>query len=372
MTKLSRGRVNVAHVSSAHPYTDNRIHYRECQTLAAAGYDVSLIAVDSKVIGPESDVYVVKIPNRARLRRLSLSSIQSIYCAFKSRAKIVHLHDPELILFIPILRLGGRYVIYDAHEDLPMQVLTKPYLTPASGRAMKVPAHLLVKIAGMTANRIVAATSPVAARYKSGKTVVVHNYPPLRTEESDPPKKEDILVYVGAISESRGIIEMLDSLGDRDFPANWTLHLAGRAGPSALKAIEDKASTGRVVYHGELPPHSARDLMLRAKVGIVALANTPGHREALPTKMFEYFASSLPVIASDFPVWREILEESDTGILVDETDSSAIARAVRVYAESPELLKKHAGNARRYAVEVRNWTTEGAKLVGIYDDLISP
>ncbi|MCH8559407.1 glycosyltransferase [Nesterenkonia sp. DZ6] len=369
MINILPRRGSVAHVSSAHPYTDNRIHYRECQTLTNAGYDVTLIAVDSDVDGPTSGVRVLTIPKRTRFKRAFLSSTQVIYLAIKSRAKIVHLHDPELIPFIPILRISGRSVVYDAHEDLPMQILTKPYLSRAVGRAAVIPAHALIAFARLAAHRVVAATEQVAVRYGPDKTVVVHNYPPLRIEENSPPIKDNIAVYIGAISENRGIIEMLRSTECRDFPSSWELHLAGRGGAKFLEAIEEIGNWSRVVYHGELPSDKARDLLLRSKVGIVVLASTPAHREAFPTKMFEYFAASLPVIASDFPVWRNIIEDSDSGTLVDETDPDAIARAIKAYSESPEIVEAHSKNARLHALEVRNWTTEGLKLVAAYESL---
>lgn len=367
---ISRVRLtDVIHVSSAHPYTDNRIHYRECQTLAEAGYNVALIAVETQVTGPPSDVQVLTIPPRPRALRVLLSSTQAAYLAWKSGAGVVHLHDPELIPFIPFFRAAGRKVIYDAHEDLPLQVLTKPYLSRNAGRAMGAAAHLLIGYTRIFADRIVAATNETAERYQSGKTVVVHNYPQLRVEEDVPTEKADILVYVGAITKSRGIMEMLNSVETNEFPEGWELHIAGDADAESLKAINDEKTSPKVVYHGKLPPNEARDLLLRSKVGIVAFENNPWHLRAFPTKMFEYFAAGLPVIASDFPVWRGIIEEDDSGTLVDESDPTAIARALNFYHESPDVLRKQSSNARRHALNVRNWGTEGAALVKTYESL---
>ena len=119
-------------------------------------------------------------------------------------------------------------------------------------------------------------------------------------------------------------------------------------------------------------PGAARDLIAQAKVGLVLFQRSPSHIDALPTKMFEYMAAGVPVIASDFPLWREILTRFDCGLLVDETSPEAIATAVARYAEEPSLLERHSANARSAALSVLNWTAEGENLVELYDFLTIP
>jgi glycosyltransferase involved in cell wall biosynthesis len=101
-------------------------------------------------------------------------------------------------------------------------------------------------------------------------------------------------------------------------------------------------------------------------VGLVLFRDTEAHRDALPTKMFEYFAAGLPVIASDFPLWRDIIAGGECGQLVDQTDPDAVARAVARYAADPALLARHGANARRLAVSRLNWTREEAALAAAY------
>lgn len=358
------GRPRVVHVSSAHPFTDNRIHYRECVSLADAGYDVSLIAVVSPIDAGATAVKVTTIPKRRRVARMLLSSAQAVGIALRSGADIVHLHDPELIPYIPLLRLARRFVVYDAHEDLPVQVLSKEYAAGWRGRVLSVAAKALVRISRLS-NVTIAATEKIAERFTTDRTFLVHNYPPLREEESSTPERENIAIYIGGMSRLRGAVEVIEAAQSEQFPKGWTLHLAGSATPE-ITALIESANRDRVVFHGQLPPQEARDLLLRAKVGIVTFHDTPAHQDSLPTKMFEYFAGALPVIVSDFPLWRGIVGDAECGQLVDPSAADTIAAAVASYAADPQLREAHSANAREIAVTTLNWAPEAANLLRAY------
>ncbi|XNN88537.1 hypothetical protein ACL00T_02455 [Curtobacterium flaccumfaciens] len=92
---------DIVHVSSAHPWVDNRVHLREARAAADAGYRVRLIAVESDLDAPPTSVEVVRIPRRSRVRRMVVSTTQALTLALRSRARVVHLHDPELHLDHP-------------------------------------------------------------------------------------------------------------------------------------------------------------------------------------------------------------------------------------------------------------------------------
>jgi hypothetical protein len=88
--------------------------------------------------------------------------------------------------------------------------------------------------------------------------------------------------------------------------------------------------------------------------------------DALPVKLFEYMAAELPVIVSDLPRVREIVQGADCGLLVDPLDSSSLADAMRRLADSPEERRRLGENGRNAVRERYNWGSEEAKLLELY------
>jgi glycosyltransferase involved in cell wall biosynthesis len=103
--------------------------------------------------------------------------------------------------------------------------------------------------------------------------------------------------------------------------------------------------------------------------GLVTLHPVVNYLDALPVKMFEYMAAGLPVIASRFPLWQEIVEGNACGVCVDPGDPAAIAAAIDHFCRHPQLARRMGENGRR-AVHTRyNWHSEADKLAAFYDRL---
>lgn len=367
------GTTDIVHVSSVHPWTDNRIHYREAASLARVGYRVALVAVESDVDGEPSGVEVLALPRLRRARRVLTGSPRAIWAGLKTGARAFHLHDPELIWAIPLLRMLGKVVVYDAHEDLPEQVRWhKPYLSRPVRVLAVILARILVGLA-RTSSHIITATDTIAKRYPPRRTTVIRNLPVLRAAENaanEPTDRDPAVVYIGGIGIDRGARVMVESAASDSFPSDWTLRLAGTVAPNVLDELSRLPGWDRTEFLGQLSPGEARDLLLSCRLGLVLFQATPAHEMALPTKFFEYLAAGLPLIASDFPLWRELVGEVECGAFVDETSPGAIADAIRAYADHPSLLTDHSKNARQLAVEDLNWKSEEAKLQSLYGTLV--
>jgi glycosyltransferase involved in cell wall biosynthesis len=362
-------RIDIAYVSSAHPYSDNRVHLREAASTAAAGYRTALIAVDTPVDVPVTGVEVHRIRRRSRLARVTLGSWKAVRLALRLRPRAVHLHDPELVWSIPVFRMRGIRVIWDAHEDLPDQVLDKHYLSRRQSRALAVLARLVVRIAS-SSSAVITATERIAERFPRARTTVVHNYPRLRAEDSRAAlilERPLRVGYIGALGALRGSDVLAGAIAHPAFPPGWSLHVAGTFVPLTVgAAFEAQVPSGRVVLHGQLAPDDARDLLTEIRVGIVTFLPNAAHLEALPTKMFEYLAAGIPVIASDFPLWRHLLEPYDCAYFVDPTSGEQIARAIAFYADNPDHLERQSRNAARASRDAFSWTSEERALLSTY------
>ncbi|MBF4614048.1 glycosyltransferase [Curtobacterium sp. VKM Ac-1376] len=372
---------DIVHVSSAHPWTDNRVHLRAAGSAATAGYRTALIAVAAAGDAPDPDwdspdpdtgVYVRRIPARRRSRRVLVSSVQAVCAALSSRAPIVHLHDPELLWAVPVLRCLHRTVVYDAHEDLPDQVRGKEYLGPVARRASTMAAHAALAVA-RGSSTVIAATPTIARRFPADRTVLVRNVPQLRaadTEAHAVTDRDRVVVYIGSMSRDRGIDVLAGVASSPALPDGWRMLTAGPIdGAVDRRAFDELVRTGRIDHRGVVRPRAARDLLVTARIGLLPLFPTPAYAASIPTKLFEYLAAGLAVVATDVPLWRELLAGTDCATWVPPGDPEAIVAAIRRYDDDPELLRNHAEAGRALVLERFRWDREEQVLLDLYRSL---
>ncbi|GAA3340800.1 glycosyltransferase family 4 protein [Curtobacterium pusillum] len=368
---------DIVHVSSAHPWTDNRVHLRAAATAAAFGYRTALVAVSTEDVSdgdwsdpdPVTGVYVRRLRRRRRIARMSVSTAEAIHGAISSRARVVHLHDPELLWALPLLALLGRKVVYDAHEDLPAQVLGKEYLRPVARSLFRLLAWGAVILAGR-ASVVVAATPDIARRFDPRRTTVVRNLPRIRIGDdtaADVGARAMRAVYLGAMSRDRGLEVLCAVAASRAQAPGWDLVTAGPIdGAVDRQRFDALVDRGAVDHRGVLDPGAARDLLLDCRVGLVPLLPTPAYSTSIPTKLFEYMAAGLAVIATDIPFWRRLLSGVECVTWVPPGDPEAITRALRSYASDPVLLDQHATAGRAAVRERFRWEYEQRRLVAVY------
>ncbi|MFT6716907.1 MAG: hypothetical protein ACJA0Q_001555, partial [Saprospiraceae bacterium] len=118
--------IKICHLSSAHPWEDVRIFYKECTSLAKdSSYEVSLISGNGENV-KKNNVVVYSVPSTPGQNRFARmrETVNGVYSkALEVDAEVYHLHDPELLRIALKLKRKGKIVIYDAHEDLPRQIL---------------------------------------------------------------------------------------------------------------------------------------------------------------------------------------------------------------------------------------------------------
>lgn len=365
----ARRSVRVVHVSTAHAPGDNRILYKECQSLADAGYDVHYVGTDASSVVDLPDVTMHDLPRRdGRLRRMTAGPAGAVTTVRALQPDIVHLHDPELLPWVPLLKRNGTRVIYDAHEHLPSQVLGKPYLHPLVRGPVSMVARGLERWADAACDAVVCATPAIMEAHPRARTVLVQNYPKLDAGSLDtfvPFAERDVAVaYVGGIAEGRGIRQLVEAMEIAGSQAGVRLLLAGRFSPPGLQAeIEALPGWEYVDFVGQLPVQEVPDLLGQARAGIVTLLPLPNYLESYPTKLFEYMSAGLPVIASDFPLWRSIVESAGCGLLVDPESTEDIAEAILRVATDPHNAQAMGTWGVQQVAKDLNWSRQADRLV---------
>ncbi len=367
--------LRVAHVTSVHRSDDPRIYLKECATLAEAGYDVTLIAQGSAPAAAVGVDFVSLGEASGRLTRMLVMPVRVLRAARRLRADLYHLHDPELLPLGILLKLLGLRVIYDAHEDLPRQIAYKPYIPGWAQRPVALATGALEQGAARLLDAVVAATPRIAARFPAGKVTLVQNFPlasefaagPARPYEERPP----LVAYVGRLTREVGAIVMADAARIVAPRRDVRFTLAGPIEPELAETITRRTSAVLVELPGRLGRTEVVALLHDARVGMVLFQPVANYVEAYPTKLFEYMASELPVVASDFPVWREIVAEVDCGLLADPTDPIAVADAIEELLADPERAAAMGRRGRQAVLERYRWEPQGARLVDLYSALLA-
>ncbi|NNM45779.1 glycosyltransferase [Knoellia koreensis] len=370
---MTRHKHEVLHATSAHVASDIRIFWKECRALEEAGLDVALIAPTSGDM-PDTRVPVYALPATGnRAFRALTGSVGILRHLLAARPKVLHIHDPELIP----LAIAVKYVlrvsfIYDAHEDLPEQVTAKPYLTPIRRRIATLVAKALVYLADRHADVVVAATPAIARTFSSKSTILVQNFPWFREYETTKPFPSLIerptFCYVGSITDIRGAMEM--AKGGAQAQSHPTIALAGIASPTSL--IADMSSTGADIdYLGRIAPAYVPDVIAESLGGLILAHPLKHYVVGQPTKLFEYMASGRPFIASNFMMWREMLEEHQCGLFVDPFDTRAVAAAMDQLARDPDEARRMGERGRSLAREQYSFENEAATLVDATRRVIS-
>jgi glycosyltransferase involved in cell wall biosynthesis len=369
-------RAKVCHVTTGHSLLDDRIFHKEALSLSRKGYRVSVLGPSSE---PGKEVKGIRLepvtPSRFRWRPLAklflLSKIR--WKLMHLRCRIYHCHEMDAVLAaLPSMLLGSR-IVYDVHEHFPENYagrLSPPWLFLLG---------VLDRLAARMANMVITVDETLARKYRFARRVlVVHNYPKLESYPApDQTGDRSLAVYVGGLSEERGIWEMVDGLNiARREWSDLRLLLVGRFIPESLKSrvesrIEELDLSDAVQVISWTPFEEIPGMLAKAGIGISFLRDIPRYRLAIPIKVFEYMAAGLPVIASSFQNVSQLLLLEKCGITAHAGSAEALAEALVSIARNPEGAMGM-GKKGRTAIEKRyNWESESTTLCRSYEQIQS-
>jgi len=363
----------IVHLSSAHPRFDTRIFVKQCSSLTKK-YETYLIVADGKGNETVQDVNIVDVGFYLGRKNRILNATKAVYKkAIELNADLYHLHDPELIPIGLKLKKLGKKVIFDAHEDLPNQIQSKHYLKPITKKILSFLVKKYEQYACSKLDGIVAATPFIRDKFLNinTNTIDINNYP-IVTEFKEnnytliSTKK---VCYIGGLADVRGINEIINAI---DLVKTDTkLVLAGSFDdPNLELRIKQLSGWAKTDFLGYLDRSEISNVLSTSIAGLVVLHPTQSYLDALPVKMFEYMCAGIPVIASDFPLWRSIINDAQCGKCIDPLNPLEIAKAIDFFHDNPNLVKIMGENGKNAVIEKYNWFIEESKLFTFYENMI--
>lgn len=369
-------------ISSVHRWDDTRIFHRQASSLAKK-YSVELHApadFDQKSI---NGIKVIGLPrwkkekDRIRLWWILLKRI------IKSKASIVHFHDSELIPLAFVVKVISRKkIIYDVHEQIIFDIEDKEWI-PGFLKPIVLFVFVSVeKICIPTFDAVIYTTPKVGERYlkMSKNAISIENYSRLDTFSqihiNNTSKSEHIVLYLGRVLNVRGVDRVIRAFEHviKDIPSAKFL-IVGDIVPESyeeeLNALTKELKLeNNVDFLGFVPHLETIHYLKSAYCGIVTFLPAKINKACLPNKLFEYMASGLPVIASDFELYKEVVDGSQCGITVDPDNIETISNAILFLFNNPDIANKM-GASGKNAFETRyNWEVEEGKLLDLYNKIL--
>jgi glycosyltransferase involved in cell wall biosynthesis len=362
---------DVVMLATVHDATDDRVFYREAKTLCEAGLSVCVIAPSSSS-GYFEGIWIEALPRKQGRARRLLQGWTVLRRALRLGKGLFIFHDSELFVTALILRGLGKRVVYDCHENLPMQVLQKKWI-PWPFKWLLVPATWSLEWVGSRLlNGVLVARDSVLGRFPKDLRVSIRNFPTsdaLTTSQGPPlSMRRNVVIYAGGLSRIRGIAELVEAFRKIDVPTA-ELWLVGPFDSEQFQREILSSLPPNVRWLGKMEHSEVVKLYASAKIGMSTLHPTPSHRNSQPVKIYEYMGAGLPVIASNFPEFSELLE--GCGVQVDPLNVEQIREEIRHLLLDDSRLENMSKVARARVLNCYSWDREGERLVQFCSSLLS-
>lgn len=182
------------------------------------------------------------------------------------------------------------------------------------------------------------------------------------------------LLFTGIVTEDRGalihsqIVELMD---------NVEVHIVGRCNKKLASKMREVAGKGadRLFINGEkghVPYNEILKYYSKGNwlAGLALFPPIPKNMEKELTKLFEYMQAGIPICCSNFPIWKNLIDETRSGIYVDPYDSLSITNGIQYLIMNAEKRMIMGENGKLSVEEKYNWDVESKKLLGVYNNII--
>jgi len=358
----------IVHLSTTPPAGDARVLHKQCRTLARAGYEVVLLA-------PEGPGPILRDPE-VRIRPLpGLAARKICRAAMAEDAALYHVHGLGLLGIARRLHRAGRRVVLDVVGRRPADTPGCPWIPRVLRRAVALGRHNLTQ-RWLADVPIVWAEEPCAEGLPwVRRSVVVHNYPivdemPPAAGPVDPPT----VGYAGVVDPAHGSVAILEAMAIlRRFDHAPRLECAGPVSPRhrlELLARAKRLGLGQVRLGSSPTPQETWGRIAGARIGLAVPPPGTDPADCDLAGLLDYMALAIPVVASDIPRYRELLERTGCGVCVDPTRPEEIAGAMAWLLDNPELAWTMGRAGRRAVLEHYDWNREATRLLAFYERLL--
>ena len=359
---------DIYQITIAHNRYDSRIYHRIASSLAKSNLNITLIVCDGFGDEKIDNLSIRDLGNiKFSLLRNSIKQFK-IFIYLKHLKSILHFHEPILLPLAILLRLFGNIVVFDMHENMHLQIMTKPwripkYLKLIISKIYRFVENILLKgINGITVPQPI-----MVDMYKKQNIniISVSNFfidiDNISYDDLIKEKNFKNLIYSGTISNERGFKNMINLINE--LPIGYKLHIAGEIN-NDLKIEIPKDLKDKVVLHGFLNLTDLRKLYKKCGIGLIMFNNIGQYYMSYSLKLFEYMHFGMFLVMPNFGEWNKFNNKYNVGINIDTKDFNSSAQKIKNldlnYLKT--VSNKNFTNVRKYFV----WENEVNKLIHFY------
>lgn len=357
-------------LANGHSPFDTRIFVKESRSLDAAGYQVSIIVPHTRdELRDGISILAVKLTKKG-WQKLIVNPWNIFKRALQQPKDALYIiHDSDILVAGLLLKLTGRKVIYDAHEDTPLQIQYQHWLPGVFKTPYKLFYKILEKVCGYTFNSIIVAEPVISKYFPKHKTFLVRNFAIVDSFKNYQPipysERKRRLVNAGTLSKVRGLIEMSEATKLAQQKTSFEFVLGGKFSPPELQ--QEVTSSYPVNFIGWLSYDQLVSILFDSQVGIVIVHPTERYRTNYPVKLFEFMAAGLPVIASKEGEAAAFVKEAQCGILVNSLDVKEIADAIVYLFTNPVEAEAMGKRGQQLIFNKYNWEVEKDVLLNVVE-----
>ena len=377
---MSDNLLDVVHLTILHSRYDTRIYLKQCRTLCDYGHRVILLVGDGKGDEIRDGIRILDVgsPPKGRLARFVRQSYRMHKIVRSLKPDIVHFHDPELMIVAKVFQFSGTNIIFDVHENVSKDILTKPWIHKSLRLGLAYLYKVIEWIFSVGMNLILAEKSYLLSygSYPCKKKLVLENLPLLNTTElmvsSEDKYKLPTVVYFGSVTVGRGalrLVRVVNQVRLAGLQANLIIIGPVSEEVSNSKEYQQAIDDSWLFSHGYIPAEQALNTVACCHVGVAVLDPEPNFVESYPTKMFEYMALALPVIVSNFKLYQDVVDDANCGFTVDPSDESRFQLLLKDILSDPKGAVKIGLKGSKAIFSKYNWSTQSDGLLKLYQEI---
>ena len=365
-------------LTTGHEATDARIYVKEACRLQSLGLDVRVVGKLEYSHAGAVPILAVP-PARSRWQRLLWQPWRCLWAARKIPADIVHFHDPEMLVTLPLAKLWWwrSKFVYDVHEDVASLMLIRDWLPGWSKRTIRFAINAVEKSFAAFADAVIGVTPPLTQKFHHRHKAVVYNFVPreffsLAHGKNVQERTVDV-IHVGTLTKERAMF-LTDALRDFHEQKPHARSLIVGVAPQMEELLSARLPRGSAVLprmsHSQIAAHLAN-----AKIGLDVHPKPMPHLEvALPVKVCEYMAAGCAVVSSTMPVLNRLLaglSVSGNGVtLIHGGEPADYANALVAMLDRIGAEADPGASLRATALRHMTWEGEADKITALYGELL--